>query len=92
MPVYVAARLSGLSNIQAAILGSLMNTRALMELIVLNIGYDLGFLPRPVFTMLVVMAVATTLMTGPLLNCLLPKIGMVERSGEAEGAVGVSAG
>jgi Kef-type K+ transport system membrane component KefB len=92
VPVYVAARLSGLSNIQAAILGSLMNTRALMELIVLNIGYDLGFLPRPVFTMLVVMAVATTLMTGPLLNCLLPKIGMVERSGEAEGAVGVSAG
>jgi Kef-type K+ transport system membrane component KefB len=92
LPVYAAARLSGLSNVQAAILGSLMNTRALMELIVLNIGYDLGFLPRTVFTMLVIMAVATTLMTGPLLNLLLPKMAMPERGGEAARAARVSAG
>ena len=48
-----------------------MNTRALMELIVLNVGYDLGFLPKSMFTILVVMAVVTTLMTGPILRILL---------------------
>ena len=77
IPVYVAARVAGFAPPQAAILGSLMNTRALMELIVLNIGYDLGFLPQKVFTMLVVMAVVTTVMTGPLLTWLLPRIGHV---------------
>ena len=48
-------------------LGALMNTRGLMELIALNIGYDLGILSPRIFTMLVVMALATTAMTGPLL-------------------------
>jgi Kef-type K+ transport system membrane component KefB len=91
VPVYVAARLAGLAHAQAAILGALMNTRALMELIVLNIGFDLGFLPRPVFTMLVVMAVTTTLMTGPLLNLLLPRM-RAEVSGlEAAQLAGISA-
>jgi Kef-type K+ transport system membrane component KefB len=52
-----------------------MNTRALMELIVLNIGLDLGFIPPRVFTMLVIMAVVTTIMTGPLLKLLLPRTG-----------------
>jgi Kef-type K+ transport system membrane component KefB len=74
------------------VLGSLMNTRALMELIVLNIGYDLGFLPRNVFTMLVIMAVVTTLMTGPLLNSLLPKMLDLEAGREAAPAPGMSAG
>jgi Kef-type K+ transport system membrane component KefB len=92
VPVFIAARLSGLNSAEAAILGSLMNTRALMELIVLNIGYDLGFLPRTVFTMLVVMAVTTTLMTGPLLILLLPRLGAPGHSGEAARAAGVSAG
>ena len=54
-----------------------MNTRALMELIVLNIGLDLGFIPPKVFTMLVIMAVVTTIMTGPLLKLLLPRVGHV---------------
>jgi Kef-type K+ transport system membrane component KefB len=49
-------------------LGALMNTRGLMELIVLNIGYDLGILSLPIFTMLVLMALITTVMTVPLLN------------------------
>lgn len=40
---------------ESVIFGSLMNTRGLMELIVLNIGYDLGFIPQKVFTMLVIM-------------------------------------
>lgn len=75
VPVYVAARISGLAPAKAGVLGVLMNTRALMELIVLNIGYDLGVLPQNVFTMLVVMAVVTTIMTGPLLKLLLPRMG-----------------
>jgi Kef-type K+ transport system membrane component KefB len=74
-PVFVAARLSGFGTTESTILGSLMNTRALMELIVLNIGYDLGFIPQNVFTMLVIMAVTTTVMTGPLLRLLLPRAG-----------------
>jgi Kef-type K+ transport system membrane component KefB len=49
-------------------LGALMNTRGLMELIVLNIGYDLGILSLRIFTMLVIMALITTIMTGPLVT------------------------
>jgi Kef-type K+ transport system membrane component KefB len=49
-------------------LGVLMNTRGLMELIVLNIGYELGILSLNIFSMLVLMAIATTMMTGPLLD------------------------
>jgi Kef-type K+ transport system membrane component KefB len=77
VPVYIAGRLSGFGHNEAALLGSLMNTRALMELIVLNIGYDLGFIPTSVFTMLVIMAVVTTVMTGPILKILLRKSGHV---------------
>ena len=77
IPVYAAARISGYTPAQAAVLGSLMNTRALMALIVLNIGRDLGVIPASVFTMLVVMAVLTTIMTGPLLVSLLPRTGHV---------------
>ena len=76
VPVYVAGRLCGFSHWQSTMLGSLMNTRALMELIVLNIGYDLGFLPQKVFTMLVIMAVVTTVMTGPILQFLLRRGGV----------------
>ena len=75
VPVYIAARASGFSNDESMTLGALMNTRALMELIVLNVGYDLGFLPPSIFAMLVLMAVVTTLMTGPLLQWLLPRLG-----------------
>ena len=63
----VAARLTGMSWSEALQLGALMNTRGLMELIALNIGYDLGILPPRIFTMLVIMALATTILTGPLL-------------------------
>jgi Kef-type K+ transport system membrane component KefB len=54
-----------------------MNTRALMELIVLNIGLETGFLPPKIFTMLVIMAVVTTVMAGPCLRFLLPRLGVV---------------
>jgi Kef-type K+ transport system membrane component KefB len=77
IPVYLAGRITGFDHRESTILGSLMNTRALMELIVLNIGYDMGFIPQKVFTMLVIMAVVTTVMTGPLLRVLLPRAGYV---------------
>ena len=54
-------------------IGALMNTRGLVELVVLNIGYDLGILSDRIFVMLVIMALATTFMTAPLLS--LVKIG-----------------
>jgi Kef-type K+ transport system membrane component KefB len=63
----VAARLSGLPTRESVCIGILMNTRALMELIVVNVGYDLGVIPKSVFCMLVIMAVVTTVMTTPLL-------------------------
>jgi len=75
VPVYIASRLAGLGSQQSAILGVLMNTRGLMELIVLNVGLSLGFIPPDVFTMLVIMAVVTTIMTGPLLQIMLPRTG-----------------
>jgi Kef-type K+ transport system membrane component KefB len=75
IPVYMAGRSAGFDATQSWILGTLMNTRGLMELIVLNIGYDLGVSPRDPFTMLVIMSVVTNLMAGPLLRILLPRMG-----------------
>lgn len=73
----IAARIAGMGWRDAAVLGALMNTRGLMELIVLNIGYDLGILSPRVFAMMVVMALVTTLMTGPLLSLLEKRQGRV---------------
>ena len=67
----LAARLVGLGWRDAAALGVLMNTRGLVELIVLNIGLDLGIISPTLFTMLVIMALVTTFMTSPLLQVLL---------------------
>jgi Kef-type K+ transport system membrane component KefB len=67
----VAARLTGLGWRDSAALGILMNTRGLVELIVLNIGLDLGVLSPTLFTMLVVMAVVTTAATSPVLAAIL---------------------
>jgi Kef-type K+ transport system membrane component KefB len=66
----VAARLSGLHWRMSASLGVLMNTRGLMELIVLNIGLDLGVISQTLFAMMVLMALATTLATTPILHLL----------------------
>ena len=63
-----AARWTGLGWNDAFRLGALMNTRGLMELIALNLGYDLGILSPTVFTMMVIMALVTTALTGPLLT------------------------
>lgn len=67
---FVAARITGFGNREAASLGILMNTRGLMELIVLNIGLDLHILSPTLFTMLVLMAVITTFATTPILHLL----------------------
>jgi K+:H+ antiporter len=64
----LTARLMGQSWTDALAIGALMNTRGLMELIVLNLGYDLGILSPQIFAMMVLMALATTFMTGPLLD------------------------
>jgi len=64
----VTARFTGMNWIDSLKLGALMNTRGLMELIALNIGYDLGILSPRIFTMLVIMALVTTALTGPLLS------------------------
>ncbi|RZJ30759.1 MAG: cation/H(+) antiporter [Flavobacterium sp.] len=66
----VAAKVVGQSWRDSLAIGALMNTRGLMELIVLNIGKDLGVLDDTVFTMLVIMALVTTFMTGPLLDLI----------------------
>ncbi|MEH2246608.1 cation:proton antiporter [Nostoc sp.] len=70
---YVAARVSGISKREASALGWLMNTRGLTELIVLNIGLELGVISPLIFTMLVIMALVTTFMTSPLLEWTYPK-------------------
>ncbi|MES1198399.1 MAG: cation:proton antiporter [Pseudomonadota bacterium] len=75
IPVYLANRLAGLGHTQASMIGVLMNCRGLTGLIVLNIGYSLGLVPQAVFTMLVIMSVITTLITGPLLSLLLRRGG-----------------
>ena len=64
----LAARFTGMKWREALQLGALMNTRGLMELIALNIGYDMGILSQRIFTMLVIMALVTTIMTGPLVT------------------------
>jgi Kef-type K+ transport system membrane component KefB len=66
----VAAKFTGQSWPDSLALGVLMNTRGLMELIVLSIGYDLGVLSPTVFTMMVLMALVTTFMTSPALSAI----------------------
>jgi Kef-type K+ transport system membrane component KefB len=73
---YLAARLAGRTHPEAAALGYMMNTRALMELVVLNVGFDLGVISARMFTMLVIMAILSTLITVPALRRYLPRAGI----------------
>ena len=66
----LAARLTGIAWRDSAALGILMNTRGLVELIVLNIGLDLGVITPRLFAMLVIMALVTTMMTSPILSSI----------------------
>jgi K+:H+ antiporter len=68
----VAARVTGLGWREACALGVLMNTRGLMELIILNIGYDLGVISPALFAMMVLMAILTTVATTPVLAAIYP--------------------
>lgn len=74
----VAARAVGTPWREANGLGVLMNCRGLTELVILNIGLDLGVIPPVLFTMLVIMALVTTFMTSPLLATVFPR-GEIER-------------
>jgi K+:H+ antiporter len=69
----IAARASGMGWRESGAIGVLMNTRGLMELIVLNIGLEIGVISPALFTILVVMALVTTLMAGPLIELIYPK-------------------
>jgi Kef-type K+ transport system membrane component KefB len=82
---YLAARLSGIGGRQATALGVLMNTRGLMEIIVLNVGLEFGVISPTLFTMFVVMALVTTVATGPMLAVLAGATGAtaaVQRQGK----------
>jgi Kef-type K+ transport system membrane component KefB len=79
----LSARLTGLGWRDASALGVLMNTRGLVELIVLNIGLDLHVITPQLFTILVIMACVTTFMTAPLLEVLLRRHPWVEIDVEA---------
>ena len=72
---YFAARIAGLPPSVSGMLGIMMNTRALMELIVLNVGLDLGVISPRMFTMLVLMAIVSTVMTTPALRWWMPRAG-----------------
>ena len=71
---FIAARFTGSDWRNAAALGTLMNTRGLMELIVLNVGLDLKVISPTLFAMMVLMALVTTMTTGPVLRWLIPRV------------------
>jgi Kef-type K+ transport system membrane component KefB len=73
-PGYAASRLSGLQPRKSATIAALVNTRGLTELIALNVGLQAGLINQRLFTVLVLMALLTTLMTGPLLSVIRPDL------------------
>ncbi|WP_235926167.1 cation:proton antiporter domain-containing protein [Actinokineospora pegani] len=70
---YAAARACGCPPRQSAVLGTLMNTRGLTELVVLSIGVQMGLLTPQLYTLMVIMALVTTAMAAPLLSVLYPQ-------------------
>ena len=83
---YVGARLQKVPHWQASSLGLLMNTRGLTELIILNVGLEKGLLSPELFTLMVIMALVTTVMTGPLLAFTYPQRRVARDIAEAERA------
>ncbi len=67
---YVAGRRFGLARHDAALLATLLNTRGLTELIILGVGYHAGIIDRPLYSILVAIAIITTVLTGPLISLL----------------------
>jgi len=80
----LAARLSGFTWRESSAIGILMNTRGLMELLILNIGRELGVITDAVFAMMVIMALVTTAMTTPILHLVYPR----KLFGDDESSVG----
>ena len=78
---FAGARLTGSDTLTAISLGVLMNTRGLMELIVLNVGHDMNIISPLLFTMMVLMALVTTMATTPLLEALAPRMVRYNRPG-----------
>lgn len=83
----LAARITGMSWREASAIGVLMNTRGLMELIVLNIGLDLGVISPKLFTMMVIMALVTTFITTPLLERIYPTALLMRELAEADASL-----
>jgi len=69
----IASRMAGLSWRESLSLGALMNTRGLMGLIILSVGVDAGVVSQPLFVMMVLMSIITTIATTPLLSALMPR-------------------
>jgi Kef-type K+ transport system membrane component KefB len=88
----LAARAAGMNWREAGILGVLLNTRGLMEIVILNIGLDIHVISPALFSMMVIMALVTTLMTSPVLDLLTSR--MPVAAGEEAGAtmMGVGSG
>jgi Kef-type K+ transport system membrane component KefB len=70
---YWGARRSGFDQAESSMMGFMMNTRALMELIVINVGFDLGVISQKMFTMLVIMAIVSTVITTPAIRYFLTR-------------------
>ncbi len=87
---YLGARVQGASNRDAAVLATLMNTRGLTELVILSVGLQLGFLDGQLYSLMVVMAVITTTMAGPLLAWLYPRRQVEEDLAELSAAASPS--
>ena len=81
-----AARLQRVPNRQAVALGVLMNTRGLTEIVILQVGAQLGVLDQPLYTLMVIMALVTTIMTEPLLRWVYPDRIVARDIAEAERA------
>ncbi|HEU4953526.1 MAG TPA: cation:proton antiporter [Gemmatimonadales bacterium] len=86
----LAARTSGMSWRDSWAIGTLMNTRGLMELVVLNVGLDIGVISPALFAMMVLMALVTTFMTSPVLARIYPGRLLAASRREQEAAIGLS--
>jgi Kef-type K+ transport system membrane component KefB len=87
---YLGARLQGVPSRDAGVLATLMNTRGLTELVILSVGLQLGFLDDQLYSLMVVMAVVTTMMAGPLLAVLYPRHRVEEDAAEFAAAASPS--
>lgn len=88
---FVASRAAGLPWREAGAVGVLMNTRGLVELVILNVGYDLGVLSPTLFAIMVLMALVTTLMTTPLLQLIYSPRGVLGASADGRAPIDLHA-